>query len=161
MPKPGKIKDLPASKRPTIANKTKKTGAVGEDMPEKHPGGRPTDYRSEFCAIVIQAGAEGKSYTQIAVMLDITRDTLYEWGKVNPEFSDALTRARQSAQAWWENVGQNSLDKQSFQSTMWAKNMSCRFPDDWRDNSRSEITGAGGGPIQIQKIERVIVDPAK
>jgi hypothetical protein len=143
------------------ANKAKKTGAEGKDKGEKHPGGRPTVYRPDFCAKVIKAGEAGKSYTQIAVMLGVTRETLYAWRDEKPEFSDALTRARQSAQAWWEDVGQAGLEKQGFQSSMWAKNMTCRFPDDWRDNSRTEITGKDGEPIKIQKIERVIVDPKR
>ncbi len=35
-----------------------------------------------------------------------------------------------------------------FNSTVWAKNMNCRFPDDWRDVSRQEQTGPNGGPIE-------------
>lgn len=115
---------------------------------DQHPGGRPTDYRPEMCAEVVRLGKGGKSYTQIAEALDLSRETLYAWAKDKPEFSDALTRARQAAQAWWENAGQTGLVTPGFSASLWQKNVSCRFPDDWREVTRQESTGKDGGPIQ-------------
>lgn len=105
--------------------------------------GRPTDYKPDYCAEVIEHGKAGKSYTQIACLLDINRDTLYEWRDTYPEFSDALKRSRQYAQAWWENVGQNQMIEplQGFSASMFAKQVSCRFPEDYTDKSKQEITG--------------------
>ena len=36
----------------------------------------------------------------------------------------------------------------------WLKN---RKPEEWRD--KQEITGANGGPIQVERIERVVKHP--
>lgn len=31
----------------------------------------------------------------------------------------------------------------------------------WKDKTEQELTGADGGPVRIEKIERVVVDPTK
>lgn len=104
------------------------------------PAGRPTDYRAEFCERVIELGREGKSYTQIARDLDVAKSTLYEWKATYPEFSDALTRARELAQAWWEDIGQIQMvaPVQGFSASLFAKQVSCRFPEDYTDKSKVE-----------------------
>lgn len=101
---------------------------------QKRPIGRPTDYRPEYCQKVIELGKEGKSYTQIASALDISKQCLYEWIAKHKDFGDAMTRARQESQTWWENIGQVALFADKFQPTVYNKAMQCRFPEDYRDN---------------------------
>lgn len=123
--------------------------------------GRPTDYDPAHCERVIELGRAGKSKAQIAADLDVARQTLENWAKVHPEFLDALTRARDLAQAWWEDKAQVGLETPGFNASLWAKSVSARFPDDYTERQKREITGKEGGPIeQVQRIERVIVDPA-
>lgn len=109
---------------------------------------RPTDYRPEYCDQVIAWGEEGKSVTWMAAKLDVSRECVYEWARVHPEFSDALTRARAKAQAMWEDMGQDGIKSPMFNGSVWAKSMAARFPEDWRENKGVELTGAGGGPVQ-------------
>lgn len=110
------------------------------------PAGRPTDYRPEFCERVIELGRLGYSHAQIAAHadIDVARKTLYEWADKYPEFSDAITRARDLAQAWFENKGQDGLEKPGFNASLWNKQVTCRFRDDYTETSKQEITGAGG-----------------
>lgn len=108
---------------------------------------RPTEYDPSYCEMVIGWGAKGKSLTWMAAELDVSRECVYEWARVHPEFSDALMRARAKAQQWWEDSGQNALMAPGFNSSVWAKSMAARFPDDWRDNNKVEVTGANGGPV--------------
>lgn len=108
---------------------------------------RPTEYDPSYCEMVIEWGAQGKSLTWMAAELDVSRECVYEWARVHPEFSDALMRARAKAQQWWEDSGQNALMAPGFNSSVWAKSMAARFPDDWRDNNKVEVTGANGGPV--------------
>lgn len=121
--------------------------------------GQPTLYKSDFCALAVLLGAEGKSFTQIAAHIGVSRESIYEWARVHPEFSDALSRARMLSQSWWEDAGQKYLTMPGFQASMWAKNMSCRFPDDWRDITRSEQTGKDGGPIAVLTMEQIAANP--
>lgn len=117
------------------------------DTPTKHAGGRPTDYRPEFCDRVIELGREGKSRAEIASALDCSRQTLATWEKVHPEFLDALQRAKDEELAWWEGKAREGLDKGSaFNAAIWAKSVNGRFPNEpYRE--RHELSGAGGAPL--------------
>lgn len=124
-------------------------------------GGRPTDYRPEFCEQVVELGRQGKSPAQIAAALDVSRAVLYLWGDTYPEFLTAFTRARDLAQAWFEDRGQEGLTMPGFNASLWAKQVSARYPDDYTERQKRELTGANGGPVeQLHRVERVIVDPA-
>ena len=107
---------------------------------EPNPVGRPTDYKQSFCARVIELGKQGYSITEMACDLDIVKNTLYVWEKIYPEFKDALTRARQESQAWYEVQGRKGLWEEGFNASTWAKQVSCRFPDDYRDTSNVNQT---------------------
>jgi hypothetical protein len=111
------------------------------------PGGRPTLYDPAYCERVIEMGKQGKSLVQIAVSLGVVRQTVRNWGDEHPEFLAALTRAREESQAWWEGMGQEGLVMQGFNASLWGKNVSCRFPDDWTDKTKQELSGPDGGPI--------------
>lgn len=65
--------------------------------------GRPTKYTDEHCETAIKYLAKGKSITQLSAHIEVCKDTIYEWAKVHPEFSDALTRGRELSQAHWES----------------------------------------------------------
>lgn len=97
--------------------------------------GRPTAYQPEFCEDVIALGRAGKSKAQIASKLDVHRETLNEWAKAHPEFSDAIKRAQLHALAWWENKGQKGISKGSmFNATAYIFQMHNRFRDDYVRN---------------------------
>jgi hypothetical protein len=59
--------------------------------------GRPSKYDPGFCDVLIQHMEEGLSYESFAGRLSVNIDTLYEWEKVHPEFSEAkkIARAKQ------------------------------------------------------------------
>jgi hypothetical protein len=109
------------------------------------PAGRPTDYRPEFCERVIELGREGASLAQMGAELGVLRETLNEWAKVNPEFSVALSQAKQHSQAWWEDQGRKGIwAGKSFNAAAWAKSVSCRFPDDYRERQDVHHTAGAG-----------------
>lgn len=62
-------------------------------------GGRPTKYAPQYVDEVNKyLATTGKSFKHLpkiesfAIWLDINKDTLYEWAKLYPEFSDALEK---------------------------------------------------------------------
>lgn len=125
------------------------------------PGpGRPSEYRVEFCERVVELGREGKSVAQIAADLGYCKQTIYTWKDKHPEFAEAMAFAMTLSQAWWEGKAQDNLATPGFNATLWAKNVNCRFSDDYAERQKHEVSGPNGGPIQnITRIERVIVDP--
>lgn len=58
-------------------------------METKGPGGRPTDYKPEYCEMLIKHMAEGDSFASFSAIVGTCMDTVHEWAKVHPEFSDA------------------------------------------------------------------------
>ena len=113
----------------------------------KNPVGRPTDYRPDFCELVVELGGQGKSYAQIAAEIGVARKTLYEWATIYPEFSNALNFSRDLSQAWFENIAQGNMvaPTPGFSAPLWAKQVSCRFPDDYTDKSKQEVSGSLSG----------------
>lgn len=111
--------------------------------PPKRPVGRPTKYKPEFCQTVVELAREGNSLTALAVQLGVTRQTLYEWQEVYPDFSDACTRAREAAMLWWDGVAKKQAlgltEGGSTGALMFM--MKNQFPDDYRD--RKEVKHDG------------------
>lgn len=105
--------------------------------------GRPTDYRPEYCERVVELGKQGKSKAQIAVALDVVRNTLDLWAKANPEFLSAMQRAREESQNWWELQAQGSVylphQGGTFNAALWSKIMNVRFPDDYREKQEVSV----------------------
>lgn len=113
--------------------------------------GRPTKYTPEMCDAVIALGEDGAGKAEMAKAIGIDRDTFKEWCKTNPIFSAAVKKAVDASQAWWEEQGRRRTFDAGpmFSATSYIFQMKNRFPDDWRDVSRQEQTGAGGGPVKI------------
>lgn len=110
--------------------------------------GRPSDYDPSFCEQAIEFGKQGKSKAYMAAQFGVARQTLDNWTQAHPEFLDAITRAMALAQAWWEDAGQTGMTADKFNASVWSRSMAARFPDDWREVSRHENTGANGGPME-------------
>lgn len=58
------------------------------------PAGAPTKYKPEYCQAAQDFMGQGYSLTAFAGSIDVCKDTVYEWEKTIPEFSDAIKRAR-------------------------------------------------------------------
>jgi len=105
---------------------------------KKNKGGRPTLYHPEYCDLVIQFMKEGRSKKAVAAILEVHIDTIYEWEKVHPEFSDALKKAVGFSEAWWEEEGRTNLKNKEFNATLWYMNMKNRFK--WSDKVETHST---------------------
>lgn len=116
----------------------------------KHPGGRPTKYRKSYCAALIAHMADGLSYESFAATIDVSRDTLYEWEKRHPQFSDAKKLGEDRSLLWWEQIGKAAmlgndvklktgqiLSMRNFNPTIWIFSMKNRHG--WRDRHDHQI----------------------
>ncbi len=90
----------------------------------------------------------------IAAKLGITRETLNVWRRERPEFSDATTRARELALAWWEEQGRLGIWSRDFNANAYRLQVMNRFPADWRDKQEHAHTGRDGEPLEI--VRRVV-----
>lgn len=126
---------------------------------KKGAGGRPTKYTPDMCDLVIEIGMEGGCIAEMAVACDIAISTLYEWAKEKPEFSEALTRAQQHAEAFHAKRIRNGLTMapSEFQGPANLKYMAVRFNDRWSEKQRLEHSGPAGGPLVIER--RIVSSP--
>ena len=104
----------------------------------RHPGGRPSEYKPEYCELVIDKMAEGLSLTAFAGHIRVARDTVYGWLSQHSEFSDAVARARSTRVLW--------LERKLLRSQKGAETTAAIFalrnaqPDEWRDVKHTETT---------------------
>lgn len=113
---------------------------------------RPSKYDPAFCDAVREFGKEGMGKAEIAAELEINRETLNEWCKLHPQFSDAIKSALDLSQGWWERKGrEGAVGKvDGFNATGYIFQMKNRFRDEWNDTVKQEHTGKDGGPIETQ-----------
>ena len=124
--------------------------------------GRPPKYDPAMCEVVVELGAEGKSVAQICadIRIDVAISTFYEWVKTHPDFSEAVTRAKNLSLAWWEDAGQRGmfLGGGGFNANAYSLQIRNRFPTDYSDRKDLRLGGENGGAVRVQ-IEREVVDP--
>lgn len=104
-----------------------------------NPLGRPTLYQPEYCPAVIEMGKQGKSPAYMASFFNIDRITLMRWAEAYPDFGTALSRAREHAQAWWEEDAQRNLGSKHYQSQLWRYNVMGRFKDDYGERQQVDV----------------------
>lgn len=113
------------------------------------PAGRPTKYpkskkkERELCEALIEHGRSGLSFETFGVSEEciriiggyVVKDTLYNWLKIHPEFSDAKKAFTDLSRQFWEKIANDHLthykDGKQLNSTVWIFNMKNRFG--WRD----------------------------
>ena len=119
----------------------------------KHAGGRPTDYRPQYCQSVIAWGKLGKSKAWICAELDIVDNTMRNWSEAHPEFLQAMELSQKKAQQLWEDIGFDGMQSKSIDASIYSRSMAARFPNDWREKSENTSTinkGSGWDEIFAQ-----------
>jgi hypothetical protein len=124
------------------------------------PGGRPTKYDSKYCDMVIDHMAKGLSFESFAGVIEVSRDSLYEWAKQHREFSDAKKIGTSKSLLYWEQLGldgatgNNSNGVYYFSASTWIFSMKNRFR--WSD--RHELSVEEVKPTIIKRFnsEQVI-----
>lgn len=115
---------------------------------------------SAFCAALAETGQVSKACAAV----DISRQTAYGWREDLPEFAEAWDRAlkisttvledeavRRGHDGWDEPVWHQGVQcgtVRKYSDTMLIFTLKARDPK-YRDNSRLELTGADGGPVQV------------
>ena len=100
--------------------------------------GRPTDYKDEYCQMLIEHMERGYSFESFGGVVYASSKTLYNWCEKNPEFLQAKKIGENCCALWWEQAGQQGQARGSdFNQTVWIFNMKNRFG--WRDKKDIDI----------------------
>src|SRR3989344_5489939 len=91
--------------------------------------GRPSKYKPEYCEFAIKLMDKGYSKYALAGKLRVSRDTIYEWCKNYPEFSDSIKRGEARSILFWETKGLEALEGKvkHFLVGLWIYIMKSRF----------------------------------
>jgi hypothetical protein len=83
---------------------------------------------------IIALGSKGKSKTQMAAHLDISRSTFDRWFGAHEEFREAWELADTHAQAFWEEVGFGGVGNKFFNDRAWSLQVRNRFPHSCKES---------------------------
>lgn len=116
--------------------------------------GRPSLYRPEYCDKIVEIMREGLSVNSFAASVGVSRDTVYEWSQVHPEFSVALKKGKAIAAAWYE-LQQKKLIEQGgvgAQASLIAFGLRNMGMGEWKD--KQEVEHTGDVTVHISKEQR-------
>lgn len=118
--------------------------------------GRPSKYDPKYCNEIVELGKEGFSRWQICSRLDIGIGNMKAWEGAHEEFRAALEESRLHALAYWEDLAHDHIREApggvKLNTGLWSRSMAARFPDQYRENSKVELTGKNDGPIEIDHV---------
>lgn len=146
--------------------------------------GRPTAYKPEYAKQAEKLCALGATDVELADFFEVEVRTIYRWKSEHDKFCHALKvgkdvadeRVVRSLYARANGYEHDEVDirvvsgeivqtpirkhypPDTTAAIFWLKN---RRKEEWRDKIDHELGGPNGGPIAIERIERVIVDPKK
>lgn len=133
-------------------------------MEEKRGRGRPrteTYINPAWKDIILQSGKEGKHITEFLLILGLSWDQHYAMLKRNSEYSKAVQEYRILCENYWFNLAHKSMEDgggQGFNSRLWSLIVRNKFPDNWSESSKVDVT-TGGEQIDRNSITIEIVKP--
>lgn len=154
---------------------------MAEDK-QKHAGGAPSKYKPEHKRQALILAEKGFTDADVAEVFGVTEQTVNNWKKKFPQFFESLKKGKEIAdqkvvQSLYQralgyshpDVHINSYEGDITKTDIikhyppdtaacfiWLKN---RDPKNWRD--RKEITGGGGGPIEVHGLLELIDGSSK
>jgi len=96
---------------------------------------------------IINLSKEGASIVELAVELDISRNTLKALSERNEYFLNTIKKCKRYCEAWWLSKGRTELDNKDFSYTGWYMNMKNRFG--WADKQENKNENTHTGEIKI------------
>lgn len=103
----------------------------------KETKGRPTKYDKKYIAMAKETiGNKGKSITQFARDIKVSKSTVYLWAEQHQDFSDALDMSREWSQAHWEDKLENMMYSKEVNAPLVKLYFANRFS--WHDKPVTE-----------------------
>lgn len=126
-------------------------------------------------AAFLDALRDGRSITAACIDAGVSRRTAYDWREADDEFrkewdsavdegtdrleDEAHRRARDGVAKPVFQGGKRVGTIQEYSDTLTIFLLKARRPEKFKERVSAEVSAPGGGPLQIETIRRVIVDP--
>lgn len=103
----------------------------------------------EVLEAIINAVRNGAYAKHAAQAVNIDESTLYDWRNADPDFDQAV----KAAAAARTNEGIRAIaDHGERNWQAWAWLLERTQPEDFRQRTATEVTGANGGPVEIAEV---------
>jgi hypothetical protein len=148
------------------------------DDADRHPGGRPTDYRPEYASLAEKLCRFGATDADLADEFGVSVRTIQRWTGRHEEFCRALRAGKDPADERVERslyqraVGYEmdackilmhdgkpvivpyveQVGPDTTACIFWLKN---RRRDKWTDTRREELSGPDGKPIEVSAVDEI------
>lgn len=104
--------------------------------------------------------AQGLTFESFAGVIGINKDSLYEWAKRHPRFSEAQKKGEEAGRHVLEKIGISlALGKVKGSAAVWIFMMKNRYK--WKDKHEIEHSGMDGGAIQFELTPTQVDDKAQ
>lgn len=110
----------------------------------KHPGGRPSKYKPEYCDMIVEHMKDGASMVSFASEIGVARCTLDQWAKDHPEFSGAIKIGKSACAAWWEKAARANAKDGGGNAALCIFGLKNMAPDEWREKQEIAHTSPDG-----------------
>ena len=125
-------------------------------------GGRPTDYTPEFGDLICENIAKGVPLSRMCEAEGMPNpSTVYRWRRLNPEFSNNYTEAREDQADRFADEILTISDEATPADIQVAKLktdtrkwLASNFNRAYQEKKTTAVTGANGGPIQVADMSR-------
>ncbi len=141
---------------------TKKAKPSKKAPVKANPVGRPTAYRDAYCVQLIKHMEQGLSFESFAGLIGVSKQTIYDWEKVNPKFLDAKDIGLQKARLYFERQGIKGMNGKIsfFNDRIWRMMMINKFKEEWRDKVENDNRNVNINSEQLTKEEIIAISKA-
>jgi hypothetical protein len=125
--------------------------------------GRPLitlkDLPKDWEKSIIELSKKGASIVELAVELDISRNTLKALTDRDEYFLTTIKKCKRYCEAWWLGKGRTELENKEFSYTGWYMNMKNRFG--WADKKeikeevKKEVTTFNIDNLSLDELEQL------
>lgn len=164
---------MAAKKKAAKKAKKKQQADKGNEQPRGR--GAPSIKTEDLLNAICESISSGISTRQTAINLGIAQKSVWTWLEKDASFAQRYARAKEEcADLYAEEIAEISdelpdgtLDPQVFNARQRLRVDARKWtasklkPKKYGDKIDTTVSGPDGGPVKIERIERVIVDPKK
>lgn len=122
--------------------------------------GRPTDYRPEYCELVIKLGEDGQFPVEWAAQIGVAKKTMHRWKEEFPEFCHAYDLAFTKSESFHMMKSRGHANNGTGSPALVKWLGSAVFGYKESTEVENTLVGKDGGAIQ-HSLSVVYVDPPK
>ena len=130
------------------------------------PMGRPSEFSGDAETAIIEIIREGGTLDKAAEAVGVSARTILRWLEADEDFRRKYVQAREDQGDWFaDKIASIALDPERDGSDITARVNALKWlagkrkPKVYGEKLTNEHTGPDGGPIQVSRVERVIVRP--